>query len=190
MRSLTLALCLAANPVMADTMLSEVTGNWAGPALNGFYFRAVLSQVDDRARLQIWNGTDAVPTGEGRGLDNAAFALGAFATEQRLEVLESADGSILQVITAFADEEAEGREVVQISFIDNQFTVLGYTHQSTGYNPGGTPLTMSCEVDLWNSKVTIDGVTSDLAPIGFEAMNVSEWTFGAAFARGYCPRLE
>jgi hypothetical protein len=61
MRLIPLLLTLA-TPAMAGT-LGEVTGNWAGPQNTGFYFRAVLSDDNGKARLQIWNAADAVPTG-------------------------------------------------------------------------------------------------------------------------------
>ncbi len=47
---------------------------------------------------------------------------------------------------------------------------------------------MDCAVDAWNAKVTVDGVTSDLPPMDFTALNASSWSAGAAFDRGWCPR--
>ena len=91
---------------------------------------------------------------------------------------------------AFADEDAEGRSVTQLQFIDNQYTVVGYFHRSQFYNPGGEPFTRDCEVDLWTMTSTEDGVTRALEPVGFEALNASDWTWGAAFDRGFCSRTE
>jgi hypothetical protein len=182
---LALTLTLAA-PALAQTVLSEASGNWAGPSNGGFFFRAELSQNEDKARLKIWNGMD--PNSVDLQFDNPAISLGAFATRQELEVVDSGQGSILQVVTEFADEEAEGRDVVQIQFLDNQFTVVGYYHLSRFYNPGGEPYAYECDVDLWN-MVTIDnGNQRQLPAVGFEALNASDWTFGAAFDRGYCSR--
>ncbi|MGL5011472.1 MAG: hypothetical protein ACRC6I_16455 [Paracoccaceae bacterium] len=187
MRGFIVALCLAAGPVAADTVMSEVSGNWAGADGGGFYFRAVLSQVEDRARLQIWNGTDeAALTGDAQ-FDNDRIALSAFATEQALEVLETETGSMLGLTIRFADETAEGQEVLMISFLDNQFTVMGFAHESTAQEGGAA---YACALDLWNGTVTAGGVTSDLPPMDFEAKNASDWHFGAAFERGYCPPLE
>ncbi len=191
MRSFILALGLAlTSPAAAQTLLSEASGNWAGPSNGGFFFRAELTQNEDKARLRIWNGLDGVPTGGDPEFDNPAIALGAFATAQRLEVVDTGDGSILQVVTEFADEEAEGRDVVQIQFIDNQYTVIGYYHRSTFYNPGSAPIPYECEVDLWNGKAMVDGRGRDLPPMASDEMNASDWTFGAAFDRGFCPRIE
>jgi hypothetical protein len=193
MRLSTLLLSFAlALPVQAQTVISEASGNWAGASNQGFYFLARLSQNEDKLRLAIWGGSmDGVPAGNGEPeFDNAAFELSAFATRQELEVLETPNGSILQVVVEFADEDAEGRSVTQLQFIDNQYTVVGYYHRSKFYNPGGEPFTTECEVDLWKMTSTEDGTTRDLEPVGFEALNASDWTWGAAFDRGFCSRTE
>lgn len=191
MRRLT-ALALAAAlalPASAQTILSEATGNWAGASKQGFTFRAQLSQNRDKARLTIWRGMDSIPAASGDpDFDNTQIDLGAFATRQELEVFENNDSTTLQVVTEFADEEAEGRSVVQIQFIDNQYTVVGYYHRSKFYNPGGEPFTYECDVDLWNMVSIDDGKQRQLEPVGFEALNASDWTFSAAFDRGFCTR--
>ena len=168
--------------------MSEASGNWAGSSNQGFYFRAQLTQNEDKARLTIWGGAlDGVPAAEGDPeFDNDQIALGAFATRQELEVLETGVGSILQVVTEFADEESEGRTVTRIQFLDNQYTVVGYSHFSTSQIEGGGTETTDCEVDLWNMVVTENGKQRQLEPVGFEALNASDWTWDAAFARGFC----
>jgi hypothetical protein len=191
MRLIALALTLAtALPATAQTILSEATGNWAGPSNEGFYFRAQLSPTEDKARLKIWGGAlDGVPAASGDPeFDNDQIALAAFATRQELEVYDSGNGSVLQVVTEFADEDAEGRNVVQIQYIDNQYTVVGYYHLSKFYNPGGEPFTRECDVDLWNMVSIDNGQERQLEPVGFEALNASDWTWDAAFERGFCTR--
>ncbi|WP_137110368.1 hypothetical protein [Rhodobacter sp. SY28-1] len=186
--ALTLAIGL---PAAAQTVLSEVSGNWAGPSNTGFYFTAQLVQNKDRLGLVIWNGNDGAPGTSGSPeFDNREIELGAFATRQDLEVLDSPNGSILQITVEFADEEAEGRSVTQIQRIDNQYTVVGYYHRSSFYNPGGEPYSYDCDVDLWNMVSVDNGTRRQLEPVGFEALNASDWTFGAAFDRGFCTRAE
>lgn len=180
--SLTLAL-----PVAAQTLLSEASGNWAGSSRDGFTFLARLTQNEDKARLVIWGGgpgSPAVAEGDPQ-FDNDQIALGAFATRQALEVLDTGNGSILQIVTEYADEEGSGRSVTQIQFIDNQFTVVGYFH-------GGEYLgqAFECDVDLWKMTATEDGTTRALEPVGFEALNASGWTWDAAYERGFCTRAE
>lgn len=174
-------------PAAGQAVLSEASGNWAGTGGTGFTFLARLTQTGDKARLAIWGGgpgSPAVAAGDPQ-FDNAGIALSAFATKQALEVLDTGDGSILQVVTEYADEEGSGRTVTQIQFIDNQFTVVGYSH-------GGEYLgqTFDCEVDLWKMAATEDGKTRQLEPVGFEALNASDWTWDAAYERGFCTRAE
>ena len=102
-----------------------------------------------------------------------------------LEVLDTGDGSILQIVTDYADETGSGRTVTQIQFIDNQFTLVGYHHQ--GERAGQA---FDCAVDLWNMTATEAGKTRVLEPVGFEALNASDWTWDAAYERGFCHRAE
>ena len=184
--SLVLTMTLAL-PAQSQTVLSEASGNWAGSKGDGFTFLALLSQNQDKARLVIWGGgpgSAAVAEGDPQ-FDNGEIALGAFATKQVLEVLDTGDGSILQVVTEYADEEGSGRTVTQIQFIDNQFTVVGYFH--AGELAGQA---FECDVDLWKMTATEAGTTRTLEPVGFEALNASDWTWASAYDRGFCHRGE
>ena len=183
-----LAFLLAwAVPAAAETVLSETGGNWAGASGEGFSFLARLSQNEDMARLVIWGGSPgsaAVAEGEPE-LDNPVIALGAFATKQALEVAEGVDGSVLRIVTDYADEEGTGRIVTELQFLDNQFTVVGYHH--SGEMAGRD---IACDVDLWKMTAVEDGETRVLEPVGFEALNASDWTWDAAYERGFCHRAE
>jgi len=183
-----LAVLLACGlPAAAETVLSEASGNWAGTSGDGFTFLARLSQNEDMARLVIWGGNPgslAVAEGEPQ-FDNPVIAIGAFATKQALEVAETGDGSTLQIVTEYADEEGTGRIVTEVQFLDNQFTVVGYHH--TGELAGRA---FACEVDLWNMTAVEDGETRVLEPVEFEALNASDWTWDAAYERGFCHRAE
>jgi len=66
--------------------------------------------------------------------------------------------------------------VVQIQFIDNQYTVVGYYHRATLNNPEGGPETYECDVDLWNMVSIDNGQDRQLEPAGFDALNASDWT--------------
>jgi hypothetical protein len=182
--ALTLALTI---PATAQTLLSEASGNWAGSTGTGFTFLARLIQNEDMARLTIWGGgpdSPAVAEGDPQ-FDNPVIAIGAFATKQELEVVDTGDGSILQIVTEYADEEGSGRIVTQVQFLDNQFTVVGYYHAG---ELGGK--NFECDVDLWKMTVTEDGRTRELEPVGFEALNASDWTWDAPYERGFCSRAE
>jgi hypothetical protein len=181
--SLSLAL-----PAVAQPVLSEASGNWAGSSNQGFYFRAQLTQNDDKARLRIWGGAlDGVPAAQGDPeFDNDQIALGAFATLQELEVFEFGDGAVLQVVTEFADEEAEGRTVVQIQYLDNQYTVVGYYYQARFNNPDGGPAQYECELDLNKMVSAENGKKRQLGAVASDQLNASDWTFSVAFDRGWC----
>jgi hypothetical protein len=183
---------ILALPAGAQTVMSEASGNWAGASNQGFFFLARLTQNEDKLRLTIWNGAmEGVPSPDAEPeFDNPAIALGAFATRQALEVLDGPDGAILQIVVEYADEEAEGRSVTQLQFIDNQYTVVGYAQHSTFQALDGPPETRDCEVDLWRMTSTENGTTRQLEPVGFEALNASDWTWDAAFERGFCTRAD
>lgn len=184
--SLVLSLSMA-QPCLAQTVLSEASGNWAGSSGDGFTFLARLTQNEDKARLTIWGGgpgSPAVDEGDPQ-FDNPEFALGAFATRQELEVVDTGQGSILQVVVEYADEEGSGRSVTQVQFLDNQFTLVGYYH--SGEYLGKS---FECDVDLWKMMATENGVERELEPVGFEALNASDWTWDAAYERGFCTRAE
>jgi hypothetical protein len=190
MRFALLSLALAL-PAGAETVLSTASGNWAGPSNDGFYFAAQLVQNRDKARLLIWNGFDPATVSQGDPqFDNAEIALSAFVTRQELEVYDNADGTTLQVVTEFADEAAEGRDVVQIRFIDFQYTVTGYYHRSTFYNPGGEPFTYECDISFDDLTVIENGQERRIPDMPHEEMNASYWTWDAAFQRGFCTRTE
>ena len=93
------------------------------------------------------------------------------------------------VVRVDLDERAylfpAGRQVTQLQFLDNQFTVVGYYH--AGALAGKK---FECDVDLWKMTVTEDGRTRELEPVGFEALNASDWTWDAAYERGFCHRAE
>ncbi len=189
MAGLAFAAALPPGQVWAEPA-QEVTGNWAGKSNQGFYFRAAIKPSGDALTLQIWSGTDAVPPRSGNpDLNAKEFALSAFAKVQGLEVVETADGSVLQLVIEFADEVAEGRTVVSVQFLDFQYTVIGYSYQDQAWGEGD-PVTYSCEVDLRAGKVTEDGKTRDLPPMDFESMNASAWHYYAPFERGWCSTAE
>ena len=174
-------------PATAQTLLSEACGNWSGSEHTGFTFLARLAHNDDMARLTIWMGGPERPAtiDDSPQFDNPTIAIGAFATKQELEVVETDDSSILQIVTEYADEEGSGRIVTQTQFIDNQFTVVGHDHRGECL---GQPT--ESDVDLWSMTASEDGVTWQLEPVGFEALSASDWTWDAAFERGFCSRAE
>jgi hypothetical protein len=189
MRLIPLLLILS-TPAMADT-LGEVTGNWAGPQNTGFYFRAILSDDNGKARLQIWNAADAVPTGGEAQFDNTGIVWRDNMVEpgeQRLELLNGPDGTQVQVVTETSDEAYTAREILRLQYMDNQFTVMGYANTSYDINTNADGY--ACIVDVWNDRVTVNSIPATAPRRGFEDKNASLWTATSAFDLGYCPRPE
>jgi hypothetical protein len=190
LRATALFLSLGLAPALAEP-ISEVTGNWAGEAGNGFSFRAVLSDRDGKARLEIWNGMDGdIPDGPAQ-LDVTGIVWRGNlieAGEQRLEVSEGPDATLLQIVTETSDEEYRSREALAVQYIDNQFTVVGYYAASSDINTGGDAF--ECDVDVWKDEVVVNGARRDVPALDFEAKNASQWTETSAVDMGYCPLPE
>jgi hypothetical protein len=186
-----LAACLTicALPLHAQQPLSQAAGNWGGTDKDGFEFIALLTQETGTARLRIWNGLGGIVEGDDPQFDNADMVLSAYTIDngQRLAVVETVDGTTLQVITEFADEAYEGQVVVDIQFLDNQFTVIGY-HLHDVANEGN--VAFDCDVDLWNGTTTVNGRTTELPARDFESLNASVWTYDTPRDKGICPGLD
>ena len=163
---------------------AEATGNWAGTAGGGFHFRATLDGAGDSVTLIIRHGIDGVPPAEAAPeLVVPGFALSAFATN-RLEVVEGPEGGTLQVVTDFADETGEGREVVSLRFIDGRFIVTGYSLRAEHHPGGGGTSPYDCEVDALDGRVSGSGRPRNPPPIMPE--NAGGWRHDTAFALGWC----
>lgn len=180
---------LLAGPVLASALLGEVRGNWAGTSGLGFDFRAELTEEAGAARLRIWQGMggmlESAPQFDATGVvyrDNI-IAGGV----QTLDLVTTGTATELLIVTQGTDEMGEVREVVRVAYLDNQFTVVGYSIALTG-SPDGHDY--DCTVDLAQDSVTAMGETLALAPRAFEADNLSDWGPGEAFTRGFCPSPE
>jgi hypothetical protein len=180
---------LLAGPVLASALLGEVTGNWAGASGQGFDFRAELTEEAGAARLRIWQGMGGMLESEpqldmtGVVYRDSIIAGGV----QTLELASTGTATELLIVTEGTDEMGEVREVVRVAFLDNQFTVVGYSIALTG-SPDGHDY--DCTVDLVNDSVTAMGETRALEARAFEDDNLSGWGPGAAFSRGFCPSPE
>ncbi|HMS96612.1 MAG TPA: hypothetical protein PKA03_15605, partial [Tabrizicola sp.] len=136
---------------------------------------------------RIWSGTpDTPPTGAGDpDLDNPEIALAAFATLQALEVVETDQGSVLQVVTEFADEYAEGRIVLQIQLIDSQYTVLGYHYQEVAHDTGDGPVPYECNINFADGSMVEDGMEFAMS-VEDGMTNAATWTYSVVFDRSLC----
>lgn len=195
---LSLPLLLVSGAVQAETVLSEVTGNWAAPENNGFFYRAVLTQSGENLRLRIYQGMSADTIEAEPQFDNDKIAYasgsGAGGGNDWLEV--DANGA-LHLIGVTTVEGYAYSEKLTIQFMDNQFTAMAFGMYNNGpdsvasmpENPVGcwTGQCYSCEADLWNQSAVAGGEKIQVPEHDFEALNASGWTPERIYELGYCP---
>lgn len=172
----------------ADTVLSEVSGNWAGTSGQGFDFRAILSEAGGETRLQIWQGMNGIVPGGAAELDlhPAVYRDNIIAGDrQGLQVIAGPEATVLRILTESEDEQYGFREAVDVQFIDFQFTVIAYAVDLTEF--ASAEGNYSCHVDLRANTRVVNGVTESLPDRPAEADNLSGWGPDAALTKGLCP---
>lgn len=197
-RLLCLPALLIAGAAHAETVLSEVTGNWAGPAQNGFFYRAVLTQDEQYLRLRIYQGTSADRIETEPQFDNAKIAYVSGGVGGRgKDWLEVGAQGQLNLLSAATNEGYAYSERLTIQMMDNQFTAMAYGLYNNGpesvasmpASPVGcwTADCYSCEADLWNGTAVAGGEQIPVPAAGFEALNASDWTPERVYELGFCP---
>jgi hypothetical protein len=180
-------LALAASPGLAQTMPSEVTGNWAGLQENDYWFRAQLLDGDGGPRLLVWNG-DLLVEPRTPSLDVTGI-VGLVGTQmeddQGLDVNVMDDATDLLIVTKSADGRHLFKETVHIRYFDAQFTVVGYSWSSTDIKTGDA--VFDCSVDLVSDVSLVNGEARDISIRDFAAKNAAFWTATSAVDLGYCP---
>ncbi|MCU0829417.1 MAG: hypothetical protein MUE52_19030 [Tabrizicola sp.] len=196
--ALALSTLLLAGAAQAETVLSEVTGNWAGSSNAGFFFRAVLSQEGDYLRLRIHQGmaADEIEAEPQFDNDRIAYAPGGGAGGGNAW-LEVGSTGALHLIGVSTTEGYAYSEALSIQFMDNQFTVMAYGMYNNGPDSVAsmpeTPVgcwaegCYSCEADLWNQTALAGGEMIAVPPHDSEAANASAWTPERVYELGYCP---
>ncbi|MGL4238196.1 hypothetical protein [Tabrizicola sp.] len=179
---------ILALPASAETILSEASGTWGGASGQSVFFRAELSarQEQETSRLRIWIGHDD-PSAPKLDFDNPAISFNWFAQRQELEVVDTSNGSVLQLTNEGSDGEADWLSVLQIQYIDSQYTVVGVRERHISNMHPADLVPYECELDFLKGKVTVNGETRDLLPMRWESLDARSWTYRTAFDRGYCP---
>lgn len=195
---LSLPVLLAAGAVQAETVLGDVTGNWAAPENNGFYYRAVLTEEGENLRLRIYQGMTADAIEAEPQFDNAAiaYASGSGAGDGK-DWLEVGPKGELHLNSLTANDGYAYTERLTIQFMDNQFTVMAFEQHNNGSDSAATmpedPVgcwtgqCYSCEADLWNHSAVAGGEQMSIPEHDFEALNASSWGPERIFELGYCP---
>jgi hypothetical protein len=194
--ALSLFAILLSSAARAETVISEVTGNWAAPQNDGFYYRAVLSEAGDTLRLRIFQGMTADTIEAEPQFDNAAISYASRAAGGKDWLEVGADGA-LHLIGVTPNDGYAYSEKLTIQFMDNQFTAMAYGMYNNG--PGSvasmpeSPVgcwaegCYSCEADLWNRTAIAGGEKMAVPEHDFEALNASSWTPDRVYQLGYCP---
>jgi hypothetical protein len=189
MRHVILACWLAAlsPPALAQDLLTEVTGNWAGLQENSYWFRARLVDDGGAARLMVWNG-DLLSEPRTPSLDITGIVrrVGKGATDAQglaVNVLDRA--SELVIVTKTADARYVTEEKLYIRFVGTQFLVVGYAQSSADITTGDDVL--DCNVDLVSDLVLLNGEPRNVPVQDVAVKNAALWTATSAVDLGYCP---
>ncbi|WP_267633637.1 hypothetical protein [Frigidibacter sp. RF13] len=191
-----LASLAGALPAAADTILSDVTGNWAAPQNNGFYYRAVLSQDGDYLRLRLYEGmaADGLPTEPTFDNPKIAYASTRPGAKDWLEV--APDGQLL-LNGLTVNESHVYSDRLSIRHMDNQITVMGFATYNNGPDAVASmpddPFTCwgtncySCVADVWEGLSVVGGKPYTRIDAAFEAINAAIWTPDTIYELGLCP---
>ena len=122
------AVVLSTGALRAETVLSDVTGNWAAPKNDGYFYRAVLTQEGEYLRLRIYQGMSADTIEAEPQFDNPKIAYAAASAgpggKDWLEV--GAQGE-LYLSDLTVNEGYAYTERLMIRMMDNQFTAMRTT---------------------------------------------------------------
>ncbi|MGL4311749.1 MAG: hypothetical protein ACRCSU_14825 [Paracoccaceae bacterium] len=192
MKYVTIALgLLAAAPACAQDVLSEVSGNWAAPKNDGFYYRATLTPDGEYVRLRIYQGATPDLTEADLQLDNSGIgSLMTIGVDLVNELRVGPDGR-LTIHASGADESYGFSEEIDIHYIDNQFTVVGYRQAITELNqmPDTAEEDYACEVKPAEGKILWAGIENPFPELAFEDLNAGEWNVLSAVELGLCPAI-
>lgn len=195
MRPLLIAALLAACPAAAQDVLSDVTGNWAAPENNGFYYRAVLTAEGDRLRLRIFQGMAPDAIESEPQFDNPAIAYRSPDPGGR-DWLEVTETGALELKTVALVDGYLYSERTTIRMMDFQFTVMDYAAYNNALQSVPPPddvwqcfteACYACEADVWTGTSVAGGEPQDVPEMDFEARNASYWTPERVFELGFCP---
>jgi hypothetical protein len=189
MQRFLIAVCFvaAASAGLAQGVVREVTGNWAGLQENGYWFRAQLVEEQGKVRLRVWNG-DLFSEPREPNLDVTGIVqrVSAHATNaQGLDVSVMDHGSELLIVSKSEDAGRRVDETVHIQFTNAQFLVVGYAWSAFDRKTGDAVL--DCTVNLVSDVALVNGAPRDVPIHPVAAKTAANWTATSAIDLGYCP---
>lgn len=175
-------------------VVSEVTGNWAAPENDGYFYRAVLSDEGQGLRLRIWQGMSPDAIDDDPQFDNTGIiGLRGGETVDRAWLEVGATGELILTETS-AVENYLYTERLTIRMLDNQFTAVAYLWSNDwggGAAPGAfgclSEACYACEADLWNGTAKAGDEVVAVPEHDFEALNASWWSPVRAVELVFCP---
>ncbi|WP_284163554.1 hypothetical protein [Frigidibacter sp. SD6-1] len=183
-------------PASAETVLSEVTGNWAAPANDGFYYRALLTHEGDYLRLRIFEGMSADALPAEPTFDSPRIAYASTLPEAR-DWLEVGPEGQLFLNSVAVNESHVYSERLWVHHMDNQVTVMGYETYNNGPDAVASmpanPFTCwgthcySCVADVWDGTSAIGDEPYAHISAPVEAINAATWTPETIYELGLCP---
>ncbi|HQY44955.1 MAG TPA: hypothetical protein PK450_12345 [Paracoccaceae bacterium] len=197
MKYLPLAFVLAATTAHAETVLSDVTGNWAAPENNGYFYRAVLTSDGDYLRLRIYEGMAADTLEAEPMFDNPKIAYATGSTPGGKDWLEVGPTGALLLNSVTVNEGYVYSDQLTLSHMDNMIAAMSYWHSNNGPDAAATvpddPFTCwaegcySCAADLWNGTAVAGGDQITAGQGLYEELNASFWTPESIYDLGFCP---
>ena len=189
---LSLPALLLVGSAEAETVVGEVTGNWAAPKNDGYYYRAILTDEGEFLRLRIYQGMSADAIESEPQFDNARISHGF--GRDRLEV--GPNGELYLSSLGITEGYAYSERLV-IQMMDNQFTATAYEWYNNGPDSASSmpedpfqcwgEACYSCKADLWNHTAVAGREAVAVPDHDFEALNASDWSPTRIFELGYCP---
>ncbi len=189
----TLALIATALPALSQEVSDEATGNFAGPARDGYFYSAEVYRNAEYLALRIWTGTGGDPSGYTLVLDNPRFAYTPIGGREWLEAMP--EGPLVLMTSSVNDGYLYTTRTI-LTQID---TMIAVTRQDAYNNrlTAGAPLpgdTMrcfgedcySCEADVLNGAGLAGGVAI-AAPVAYADLNAALWGPERTTDLGLCP---
>jgi hypothetical protein len=191
------AASVIAGSAVAEEMLGDVRGNWAGPSNDGFFYHAVLTRENGALRLRISQGLSEAEADGDPQFDNPQIASHAVDDDIDRAWIEALPGGALALNLLTYTEGYLYSQRLVLSYMDNQFTAMSFVTYNNWDLPGTIPgdpfrclsdqACYSCEADLWNGVALAGGQRIEPPPLDAEALNASAWNDMRVYELGFCP---
>lgn len=179
-------LVLAANPGLAQSGGSDVTGRWGGADGAGPNYHATIEIGSSGLHLRFYQ-SDAPDPGEADLLFDNPAIIGLSAGAASVSMTPQRDGS-LEIDAETKDEVAAFGETLYLLYTDNQVSVIRYIQEDRPTD-GSAPQVI-CDVDLQSGQAIWADEQTSVALPPTPSLNAAAWTTDTAAQLGLCPSYE